>query len=121
MTPHGREQDVDPDLLVDHVRADYAARKAPANANTPIGIADEAALPEIVPGADDLDARETWRERLTRRLLAMPSDAFERLCQRILRESGFIEVKVTGQSGDGGIDGIGILRLQRVVSFQVHF
>jgi restriction system protein len=28
---------------------------------------------------------------------------------------------VTGRSGDGGIDGIGILRLQRVVSFQVLF
>jgi restriction system protein len=48
-------------------------------------------------------------------------DAFERLCQRILRESGFIEVRVTGRSGDGGIDGIGILRLQRVVNFQVLF
>jgi len=51
----------------------------------------------------------------------MRPDAFERLCQRILRESGFIEVRVTGRAGDGGIDGIGILRLQRVVSFQVLF
>ena len=31
--------------------------------------------------------------------------AFERLVQRLLRESGFIRVEVTGQSGDGGIDG----------------
>jgi restriction system protein len=56
-----------------------------------------------------------------RRLQRLAPDAFERLCQRILRESGFVEVRVTGRSGDGGIDGIGILRMQRVVSFQVLF
>jgi restriction system protein len=32
--------------------------------------------------------------------------AFERLCQRILRESSFVKVEVTGKSGDGGIDGM---------------
>jgi restriction system protein len=48
-------------------------------------------------------------------------DAFERLCQRLLRESGFIEVTVTGKSGDGGIDGHGILRLAGLVSFRVLF
>jgi restriction system protein len=58
---------------------------------------------------------------LITKLLTMPPAAFERLCQRILRESGFIEVRVTGRVGDGGIDGIGILRLQHVVSFQVLF
>jgi restriction system protein len=46
---------------------------------------------------------------------------FERLCQRILRESGFVEVNVTGRSGDGGIDGTGIMRLQGMVSFHVLF
>ena len=35
----------------------------------------------------------------------MDPTAFERLCQRVLRESGFVEVEVTGRSGDGGIDG----------------
>ena len=40
----------------------------------------------------------------------IPPDAFERLCQRALRESGFIKVEVTGRSGDGGIDGAGVLR-----------
>lgn len=121
LTPRGREEQVNAELVVDHVRAEYAARKALANAGIPISGADAPALPEAISGVEDPDAPESWRERLTRRLLAMPPDAFERLCQRILRESGFIEVKVTGQSGDGGIDGIGILRLQRVVSFQVLF
>ncbi len=36
--------------------------------------------------------------------------AFERLCQRILRESGFIVVEVTQRAGDGGIDGYGTIR-----------
>ena len=54
-------------------------------------------------------------------LLEMPPDAFERLCQRLLRESGFIQVEVTGRSGDGGIDGHGIVRLAGLISFPVIF
>jgi restriction system protein len=46
--------------------------------------------------------------------------AFERLSQRLLRESGFIKVEVRGKSGDGGIDGVGVLRVN-LVSFQVYF
>jgi restriction system protein len=50
----------------------------------------------------------------------MKPDAFERLSQRILRESGFVKVEVTGRTGDGGIDGVGVLRLA-LLSFQVYF
>jgi restriction system protein len=46
--------------------------------------------------------------------------SFERLCQLVLRESGFIKVQVTGRSGDGGIDGIGILKMN-LLSFHVSF
>lgn len=46
---------------------------------------------------------------------------FERLCQRLLRESGFEKVVVTGKSGDGGIDGHGILQVNPFVSFTVMF
>lgn len=51
----------------------------------------------------------------------MEPSAFERLVQRLLRESGFIQVEVTGQSGDGGIDGKGIMRLGGLLSFHVIF
>jgi restriction system protein len=51
----------------------------------------------------------------------MPPDAFERLCQRLLRESGFIQVEVTGKSGDGGIDGRGVVRIGGLLSFHVIF
>ena len=63
----------------------------------------------------------SWRETLLEALLNMSPDAFERLCQRLLRESGFIEVTVTGRSGDGGIDGNGIIRLAGLISFPVVF
>jgi restriction system protein len=61
-----------------------------------------------------------WQDRLLECLLKMEPDAFERLCQKILKESGFIKVEVTGRSGDGGIDGIGVLRLN-LLSFHVFF
>ncbi len=64
---------------------------------------------------------DSWRETLAEVLREMPPDAFERLCQRVLRESGFIEVEVTGKSGDGGIDGKGIIRFGGLISFPVIF
>lgn len=61
-----------------------------------------------------------WREGLLAILRGLTPDAFERLCQRILRESGFTKVEVTGRSGDGGIDGAGVLRVN-LISFHVRF
>ncbi len=54
-------------------------------------------------------------------LQKLPADGFERLCQRLLREAGFQEVRVTGKTGDGGIDGYGILEVNPLVSFNVLF
>ena len=54
-------------------------------------------------------------------LLALPPAGFERLAQRLLREAGFTQVIVTGQSGDGGIDGHGTLQINPLVSFKVLF
>lgn len=62
-----------------------------------------------------------WKEQLRQTLLAIPPDAFERLVRRLLRESGFVQVEVTGRSGDGGIDGKGIAKLQGILSFHVVF
>ncbi len=46
---------------------------------------------------------------------------FEKLCQRLLREAGFQQVRITGKSGDGGIDGIGVLQINPLLSMQVIF
>jgi restriction system protein len=66
------------------------------------------------------DEQLGWREKLLGMLKKLPPDSFERLCQRVLRESGFTKVEVTGRSGDGGIDGAGVLRMN-LVSFHVLF
>ena len=62
-----------------------------------------------------------YREEVLALLLKLPPEGFERLAQRILREAGFIQVMVTGQSGDGGIDGFGTLQVNPLVSFKVLF
>jgi restriction system protein len=77
---------------------------------------DSTATPLVAPSAD-----QPWQDDLMTILLGMKPAAFERLCQRILRESGFVEVKVTGRSGDGGIDGVGLVRLGGLLSFPVLF
>lgn len=70
------------------------------------------------PVGDDEPAR--WVDVVLGVLREMPPDAFERLTQRLLRESGFTKVEVTGRPSDGGIDGNGVLRMN-LVSFQVLF
>ncbi len=69
---------------------------------------------------DDLPSEDTWKDSLIATLLEIAPDAFERLAQRILREAGFSKVEVTGRPGDGGIDGLGVLRVN-LLSFQVSF
>lgn len=72
-------------------------------------------------GEDAEEETSLWRGTLMATLLNMPPDAFERLCQRLLRESGFIQVEVTGRSGDGGIYGHGVVRVAGLLSFPVIF
>ena len=71
--------------------------------------------------AENVDLDESaWREKLLKIVRGIEPDAFERLCQRVLRESDFTKVEVTGKSGDGGIDGVGVLRVN-LISFHVRF
>ena len=80
--------------------------------------ARDANRPELA--TTDADDDQDWEDVLLGILRSMVPDAFERLCQRILRESGFTRVEVTGRSGDGGIDGAGVLRVN-LISFHVRF
>ncbi|MDW5286701.1 restriction endonuclease [Alteromonas macleodii] len=77
---------------------------------------------ERVVDSEKPDEVLLWRERLHKLLIdEMSPDAFERLTQRMLRESGFIHVEVTGRTGDGGIDGKGIARINGLMSFHIAF
>lgn len=81
---------------------------------------DEEDGPDPIGGAPE-PGDKSHRELLSEKLLGIPAPAFERFCQRLLREAGFEQVSVTGRSGDGGIDGIGLLQINPLVSFKVLF
>ena len=106
-TPTGKEiVEVDPQTVVRAVRAQ--SKK------------------EVPEESKDIDAPVTeeqgWRQQLHTILTQkLTPDAFERLVQRLLRESGFTQVEVTGRTGDGGIDGRGIARINGLMSFHVLF
>lgn len=78
---------------------------------------EEKTLPPIVLLAQE----DSYRGKLLDTMKKLPPAGFERLCQRLLREGGFQQVTVTGRSGDGGIDGHGVLQFNAFVSFKVLF
>jgi restriction system protein len=105
LTPKGSTTDqVDPKQVVRYVREQQK------KADSSTGDDDEIPNKKIA-----------WQEELLDIILGMSPPAFERLIQRLLRESGFVQVEVTGRSGDGGIDGHGILRLGGLLSFHVMY
>ena len=81
-----------------------------------------ARLSETIDGTDEPSegATGSWRDHLLDALMSMEPAGFERLAQRLLREADFISVNVTGKTGDGGIDGVGVYRLS-LLSFPVFF
>ena len=70
---------------------------------------------------EELQMEMGWKEQLHKTILGLSPDAFERLTKRLLRESGFVQVEVTGSTGDGGIDGKGIVRINGILSYHVVF
>ncbi len=74
-----------------------------------------------IPPIDGVSPLQNYRDEVAEKLQAMSPAGFERFCQRLLRESGFQEVSVTGRSGDGGIDGSGVIQVNALVSFKVLF
>ena len=117
MTPKGNEPDrVDPKTLVESEKRKDAARK---KKKTSRELRDEGE--EEISADEELEEEMEWKQRLLATILKMAPDAFERLSQRLLRECGFTQVEVTGRSGDGGIDGKGVMRLGDLINFQVVF
>jgi restriction system protein len=73
------------------------------------------------PDNDTSPITVDYREKLLQILRALPPSGFEHLCKQFLREAGFQEVEVTGKTGDGGIDGKGILQINPLLSIPVLF
>jgi len=87
-----------------------------------LGARESKQLEEVVEEGKEVEpSLRPWQDILLERLLKISPAGFEKLCQRLLRESGFIQVEVTGRTGDGGIDGKGIVRLGGFLSFHVIF
>lgn len=101
--------DLDAKEIVKAVRDTEKSKAVPSNPTT-----------ETVESIETLEEL-AWHQQLHKMLLTLEPSAFERLAQRLLRESGFIQVQVTGKSGDGGIDGVGIARINGFLSFHVLF
>ncbi len=76
---------------------------------------------EAPPEGGLLSSAASYRQSALERLRNLPPSGFERFAQRLLRESDFEEVVVTGRSGDGGIDGVGVLQVNAFVSFKILF
>ena len=103
---------IDSRKIVNYVRSlDKKISQDTADASDPAASVDESPEETLA-----------WREKLHHILIEeMSPEAFERLTQRMLRESGFVHVEVTGRTGDGGIDGKGIARINGLMSFHIAF
>ena len=108
LTEKGLKTTVDENEIKKHV-----VQKNRANNEQPLVISKE--------NPDDELSEFKWKEELLEIVKSIDPQAFERLCQRLLRELGFVNVEVTQYSNDGGIDGKGVIRLGGVMSFHVVF
>lgn len=114
LTPEYKDiQEIDPVKVIQYVR-ELDSKETPE-----VEVLPSSETPEV----PSEEAREEhWREKLYHTLTQeLSPQGFERLTQRLLRESGFVQVEITGRSGDGGIDGVGIMKLGGLLSFHVVF
>jgi restriction system protein len=112
ITPKGLEY-----LAMDPTQADRSLKQADNAVRAEMRKAKSQAATE--DGGDE-DAGDGWKDILLGAMKAMDPYGFERLSMRLLREAGFRNVEVTGKSGDGGIDGVGVYKLS-LVSFPTYF
>ncbi|SHJ35657.1 restriction system protein [Tangfeifania diversioriginum] len=79
-------------------------------------------ISKIKETEEEVEDSEKWKRNALKIITEkMSPSAFERLIQRVLRETGFIQVEIKGKSGDGGIDGIGIAKINGILSFHIIF
>lgn len=108
LTPHGRS------ISQDAVEAIKQHRKTVNLTSTTIRSDDP-----VSDDTDELEMEESWQTELINTMKAMPADAFERLTRLLLLQLGFSYVEVVGRSNDGGIDVIGLVKVNNVLSFKV--
>ena len=121
LTPSGKDTPkINERAIVSAIRKAYVARRREKSL-PPTSQNEQEETEEETSAAEEIAEELSWKQQVLDAILALPPQAFERLSQRLLRESGFTQVEVTGRSGDGGIDGKGVLRLGGLINFQVVF
>lgn len=74
---------------------------------------DQADMP--APSGDDLqqdlEGTVNWQVQLKEILWSLSDQGFEHLCAAVMTANGLDQIKVTGKSGDKGIDGMGLMYL----------
>jgi len=123
ITEYGQSlQPSDMDRIPARVRAMSPRKDRPGSDPMPSQTPNDTGIDEDRPLPSHFTSTVTadWSANLLEVVQEMAPSSFEKLCQRVLRESGFTSVQVTGRSGDGGIDGIGVLRIA-LLSFHVFF
>jgi restriction system protein len=121
LTPAGKSaRTVDPTEVRRYVEQQSSSKQKPRGKGT--AKSPQSNQPSLVePDIAEAVLEEKWKKDLLDVLLRLSPGAFERLCQRLLRESGFVQVRVTGKTGDGGIDGVGLVQIGGLLSFPVLF
>lgn len=72
-----------------------------------------------IPNDGMIPEEPDWKSDLLDTIKAMDPGAFERLAKLLLLQLGLFSVTVTGGSGDGGIDAIGVVKINSVLTFKV--
>lgn len=117
LTDEGRKvQEIEIEPLYLKYRADYSRTRRNQTPTQVEEMASRSLEKDLVEPAEE----STWEEQLLDFLMGMEPSSFERLVQRLLREAGFLSTQVTGRTGDGGIDGLGVYRMS-LLSFPVFF
>ena len=120
LTPQGQTTHLTPDqsreIFLRQVKRQALLRKGTSDKEAQSQPAQDDVMALAPQGDEDLGIQS-----FLALLRALSPTGFEHLCMRLLREAGFERVQVTGRSGDGGIDGAGVLQINRLVSFIVVF
>jgi restriction system protein len=120
LTPQGAATSLTPeqsrDLFLRQVRKQSLVRKSqPAKESDTVR--EQESVQTISPQAEE----DLSLQNFLGVLMGLSATGFENLCMRLLREAGFERVQVTGRSGDGGVDGLGVLQINALLSVSVVF
>ncbi len=93
-------------------KIDQEGAKKIYEATTPKGKTQSSDVQEAPPEESqqvEFEGMESWESILKKILTSMHPTGFERLCAFIMTKNGLEATVVTGKSGDGGVDGEGML------------